>query len=646
MHRFLSRLLCATALLYSFSLDAQIFEDIPSPTADPRYAGALKAVDVPVVLLPALDVARAWEEDSGDPGPARFAAPVPADLSPATAGVWTDLPDGSGRLWRCTVQSPGALGLIVLFDRFELPDGGRFYAATADGSRRHGAYTTRSQTPTGHFLIGVLPGDAAVLEYFEPASAAGIAADIHVNRVDYVYDRAAWTEGEVAASAGFGQSVPCNVNVNCPAGTNWQTEKRGVARILMVFANGSGYCSGSLVANTSETYEPYFLTANHCQYIGAGAEFNLWRFDFDYEAPSCSNPPAEPVAKSILGCTRVAYRAETDFMLLKLNPIPSTYGLYFNGWNHSPLSLVPQPVFIHHPNGDIKKISASTQPAAVYPNPINWGTFGSTPGGTHWSMNPTTGAYQGGSSGSPMFDPGRKIVGQLHGGVYDSCTITSTYFGRFDLSWAAGTTPATRLKDWLDPTNTGGLIQGGYAQPVVFLYNIGGTIETPTGQPIPGVAVQLQGSAAPAVVTNAQGQFSFTGIPAGGPYSVVPANDVDPLDGVSTLDLVKISRHILQLEVFDSPWKYIAGDANKSGSVSTFDIVAIRKVLLGIDPGFPGNTSWRFFPAGTVFANPAAPLAGLPGGVIQIANLNADVTTADFIGVKVGDVNDSVMPGQ
>jgi hypothetical protein len=83
-------------------------------------------------------------------------------------------------------------------------------------------------------------------------------------------------------------------------------------------------------------------------------------------------------------------------------------------------------------------------------------------------------------------------------------------------------------------------------------------------------------------------------VPFLGDYTVTPTKDNDPLNGVSTFDLVLINKHILGLEPLNTPYKMIAADANNSRSITTFDIVELRKLILGIYTELPNNTSWRF----------------------------------------------------
>ncbi|MEO6758925.1 MAG: hypothetical protein ABIO24_05680, partial [Saprospiraceae bacterium] len=117
----------------------------------------------------------------------------------------------------------------------------------------------------------------------------------------------------------------------------------------------------------------------------------------------------------------------------------------------------------------------------------------------------------------------------------------------------------------------------------------------------------------------------------------------NPLNGVSTYDLVLISRHILGLESLDSPYKLIAADVNKSNSITTFDIVELRKLILGIYQELPDNTSWRFVQAAYAFPNPNNPFQTAFPEKISLPALVAGMAAADFYGIKIGDVNCSAL---
>lgn len=594
--------------------------------------------------IPPINISQALLEDSNTPGQNRFAAPVMVDIQPETAGAWTPVSDG--KLWQCALHAKGALGTVLMFDVFDLPPGSRFFVYTPDRKQILGAFSSESCTNSGKFLIGVVKGETAILEYFEPTNAKK-RGTFHLNRIDYAYDAQALKAG--AEITGFGLSKPCNINVNCVQGNAWQTEKKGVARILMVFSNGSGWCSGSLIANTSGSYDPYFLTAHHCQLIGLTPEFDLWRFDFDYESTNCANPATEPQPNSVLGCERISYRAETDFMLLKINPIPLNINIYFNGWTRSNTPAA-NTAFVHHPVGDIKKISIDTSAPGIHPNTINWGgVFGISPANTHWRAVPDFGIYQPGSSGCPLFDPNKRIVGQLHGGntnMVDECQVLDTYWGRFDLSWNQGTSAQARLKDWLDPANTNANTQNGYIRNLPAAYKISGNVKAFWGTPIANVQVILSGALLDTTVTDTSGNFSFSMAPAGGNYTISCKRDSSALNGVSTYDQVLTSRHILNIQAIDSPWKMIAADVNRSNSITNFDIIESRRLLLGYYNNYPSSPSWRFYPAFISFINPQQPFNNPLPEIITINNLQSDYSSANFIAVKVGDVNLSADPNK
>lgn len=142
-------------------------------------------------------------------------------------------------------------------------------------------------------------------------------------------------------------------------------------------------------------------------------------------------------------------------------------------------------------------------------------------------------------------------------------------------------------------------------------------------------------------MTGNDGTYSFPMVPAGNDYTITPVNDTDHLNGVSTFDLVLISKHILGVSLLDSPYKLIAADANNSGTVTTFDMVEVRKLILFINTEFPNNTSWRFIDKSFTFANPTNPFASNFPEVININNLSQDEIDNNFVAVKIGDVNGS-----
>ena len=179
---------------------------------------------------------------------------------------------------------------------------------------------------------------------------------------------------------------------------------------------------------------------------------------------------------------------------------------------------------------------------------------------------------------------------------------------------------------------------------VISKASIRGNIRTPY-QLIPKDVIvnyystESQGSVS---VDSQSGNYIFEDLPLGLEYKIKPENNTNPLQGVSTLDLVHIQRHILGLAPFDDPYKLIASDANSSKSVSASDLVEIRKLILGLSDRFPKDLpSWVFVTEKDGFSNPLIPYNY--NNEISIANLSQDFESLNFVAVKIGDVNNSAV---
>lgn len=172
--------------------------------------------------------------------------------------------------------------------------------------------------------------------------------------------------------------------------------------------------------------------------------------------------------------------------------------------------------------------------------------------------------------------------------------------------------------------------------------SIGGDISSITGEPIPNVSVTLTGDVNDESITHADGTYSFTNFNYGSDLIITPSYDVAPLNGVSTFDLVLIAKHILNIRAITDPYKMIAADVNNSGSISTIDLIQLRKLILGIYEYFPANTSWRFVDASYVFVEGNPFLEPFPEAIGR-NNVFSDIGDVDFVGVKVGDVNGSAV---
>jgi hypothetical protein len=145
-------------------------------------------------------------------------------------------------------------------------------------------------------------------------------------------------------------------------------------------------------------------------------------------------------------------------------------------------------------------------------------------------------------------------------------------------------------------------------------------------------------------ITSNDGYFEFAA-EVNENYEVSPHRNDDPLNGVSTMDLILISKHILGIELLDSPYKMIAADANNSGTITASDLIEIRKLILFITEEFNGSDAWRFVEEEYTFPDPTNPFAFSFPSIYSINGLTAD-QIANFIAVKIGDVNGSATPNQ
>ncbi len=173
--------------------------------------------------------------------------------------------------------------------------------------------------------------------------------------------------------------------------------------------------------------------------------------------------------------------------------------------------------------------------------------------------------------------------------------------------------------------------------------HIAGKIATEEQKSFAGVEVRLSGRQSMTYITDETGNYGFEGLEEGYDYTVSPFFDLNHPNGVSTYDIVVITRHILGIQQIASPYKIIAADVNNSRSVTTFDLVQLRKVILRVEAKFSNNTSWRFVNADYVFPKPSDPWAEPFPEVRNYNDLLSDQEGGDFIAIKVGDINGSAV---
>ena len=181
--------------------------------------------------------------------------------------------------------------------------------------------------------------------------------------------------------------------------------------------------------------------------------------------------------------------------------------------------------------------------------------------------------------------------------------------------------------------------------------------EFPIGSPLSGnvrdrhddgiqnvfVSLEQTGHFYPTFQTGDDGKYYFSEVLGDNPLTIRSEKNDNHKNGVSTLDLVKIQKHILGIELFTNPYQTIAADANNSQFLSAIDLVQIRKLILGIDTEFPNNQSWRFIRKDFIFGDTMNPWPIVDASTITITDIENPGNT-NFIGIKIGDVNGTALP--
>ncbi len=176
------------------------------------------------------------------------------------------------------------------------------------------------------------------------------------------------------------------------------------------------------------------------------------------------------------------------------------------------------------------------------------------------------------------------------------------------------------------------------------LARIAGVIKTTEGEEVESVEVGISENNMDAVITNNDGSYEFENLAMQNNYTITPWKNMNPLNGVSTFDLIILQKHILGIDPISSPYRMIAGDINDSGAITTIDLVVLRKLILSIYSEFPSNTSWRFIDSDFVFPANGSPLATIFPEVFNVNSLETDELDADFVAIKIGDMNNSAIP--
>ena len=173
---------------------------------------------------------------------------------------------------------------------------------------------------------------------------------------------------------------------------------------------------------------------------------------------------------------------------------------------------------------------------------------------------------------------------------------------------------------------------------------VAGEIRTVDSLKVESVEVSLKGPALEfKLMTKQDGLFRFGNVNLKNPFALTPYKNDDFGNGLTTADLIAMQQHILGEKFLPNPYRLIAADVNNTGSITVLDLIQLRRVVLKLENTFPNNRSWRFIPTGYVFSNPKNPwLSAYPESLNIPARLDS-MAGADFIGIKIGDLNGDVI---
>ncbi len=424
---------------------------------DARIASGLKALDeVPQMVMPALNNESLYEAELNRRGPGiapRFAETMEVQVSTTTHGTW-EMADNNNLVWRYRVHSAGAKSLNFGFSKFIMPEGGTLILYAANKNKVMGPFTPADNEVHEELWTPIIDSDDVIIEVQLPAEMQS-ELQLELKSVNHDY---------VGFSEMSSISGSCNLDVICGAADGWEIVEgyRDIIRSVAVIAQGGGtFCTGFLVNNVNNDCTPFFMTANHCGVNSANAASLVTYWNF--ENSTCRQPGSSQSGGNgngqlndfNTGAIHRASYAPSDVTLLELDdPVSPESNAFFAGWSAE--FVIPQDtiIAIHHPSTDEKRISFEFDPAAPGLDLAN--NIVDISQADHiiipdWDIGTT----EPGSSGSPLYNNQKQVVGQLHGGGAACGNNLYDTYGWFNTSWDGGGTPATALRFWLDPNDTG-----------------------------------------------------------------------------------------------------------------------------------------------------------------------------------------------
>lgn len=415
----------------------------------PLQVKALKSSRNLVVEMPPITEEKILKSsernDSGENQlkPFRFAHPFEVQFNTENSGEWFIAENGVN-CWQLTIRSLGAKSINLIFDQFKLPAGSRLFVFNEN--KILGAFTDFNNKTGGKFAIAPIEGDEITIQYEVQEKYKDYKA-FEITRVNHDYVGILKSNDRRPLNKVAGS---CNIDINCEIADDWSEIKNSICRMIV---NGIEVCTGALINNTSENQKPYVISAAHCYDNWNLAQTSV--YVFNYESPFCAPLDGDPY-NSVSGAVMKAQFDSLDFALAELSIVPPPdYRPYYAGWDIS-AKMPDSTVCIHHPQGDIKKIAMDNNPPTISNFNSNYidDAFLKI---SRWEK----GVTEAGSSGAPLFNNNKKIIGTLTGGVATCLDPVRDYFERLALAWDYKSDSTKQLKYWLDPLKSGkSLLEG------------------------------------------------------------------------------------------------------------------------------------------------------------------------------------------
>ena len=396
-----------------------------------------------------------YESSASSSLPHQFAESTKTELNCENHGTWESSKNGN-MLWRQRITSKGAYSLNVGFTDFHLPSSGKLYIYDAAKTIIIGPITHIDNDEHGEWWSPIIPGDDIIIEV-QVEKQELEKTRLEIGQVNHDF-------------SGFGSVISgsCNLDVLCGESDGYSIVEKYrdvINSVGMMMIDGRFQCTGSLLNNVRKDCQPFVITAQHCGITSTNASSVLVYWNF--QNSQCREPGSSASGNNgdgskdnfNTGATFLAEYDQSDFALVLLDdPVDPSLSPYFLGWDRE-TETVDSAATVHHPSGGEKRISIDYD-SLTFNVDRNFVRVGS------WDIGTT----EGGSSGAPIFDKSLRMIGHLSGGDAACGNALEDDFGMFKKSWEGGGTPETRLKDWLDPDNSGiTVLNGRYCVDVAVL---------------------------------------------------------------------------------------------------------------------------------------------------------------------------------